>query len=87
MEKPSEQVKINRRRVESSAIESVGYSSEYRMLDVEFTHGQVYRYLNVPPGEYELMLASDSIGRYFNSFIKGQYEQENGHVQTDPNIP
>lgn len=86
MEKPP-QVKINRRRVESSAIESIGYSEEYRILEVEFTHGQVYRYLNVPPGEYWLMLTSPSIGRHFNSFVKGQYEQENGTVQTDPNVP
>ena len=34
--------------VRSSALRSVGYDQEQRVLEIEFTNGAVYRYFDVP---------------------------------------
>lgn len=82
-----DKIKINRRGVDSSAILSVGYSDAHRILEVEFTNGYVHRYLEVPAGEYDLMLKADSIGRYFNCFVKGKYEAQAVSYQGNPISP
>jgi len=64
---------MHRLSVESSAIESVGYDPRTRTLEVEFASGSVYRYLGVPPREYETLRAAGSLGAYVNGRIKPRY--------------
>ena len=64
---------MNRVRVESSMIRSVGYKADAEMLEVEFTSGSVYRYFEVPESEYEELMNAASKGRYLNQNIKDCY--------------
>ena len=68
------QTGIPRIQVDSSAILSAGYDSATNTLEVEFPNGYIYRYFLVDSADYELMMNSKSVGRYFNTFIKGKHE-------------
>jgi hypothetical protein len=64
---------VHRLSVESSAIAGVGYDARRRTLELEYTSGAVYRYLGVPPREYETLLHAESLGAYVNRRIKPRY--------------
>ena len=64
---------IPRDAVESVAVDAIGYDGSEKLLDIEFTGGEIYRYENVPPEEYRSLLAADSIGGYVNRLIKPRY--------------
>jgi hypothetical protein len=64
---------MQRARVRSASLRSVGYDLEQRVLEVEYAGGGVYDYLDVPPEEALAMLESDSLGRYLNGHIKPRY--------------
>jgi hypothetical protein len=64
---------MNRTRVTSSSLASVGYSPTTATLEVEFKHGAVYQYLDVPTEVFEAFLAAESKGTFFNSTVKNCY--------------
>jgi hypothetical protein len=70
---------VRRRRVESSAIRSVGYERETALLEVEFTSDRVYRYFAVPHAVYEGLLNAESVGAFFNEFVRDRYPEELVH--------
>ena len=65
---------MRRRPIDSSAIASVGYDAAKEELEVEVRSGNVYRYFDVPQEVYQDLLQAPSKGRFFGSFIRGQYE-------------
>ena len=65
---------MRRKHINSSAIASIGYDADKQELEVEFTSGNIYRYFGVPEEVYEDLLQAPSKGRYFGSFIRGQYD-------------
>lgn len=60
---------LKRLPVESSALRSIGYDAETRVMDVEFappkgeTEGAVWRYDAVPPEDVEALVGAESIGK------------------------
>ena len=64
---------MRRRRIESTAIASVGYDSTMSILEIEFTSGDVYEYFAVPPSVHHALLAAESPGRFFQSRIREKY--------------
>ena len=64
------------RPVESEMLRLVGYDEESRVLEVVFNTGDRYRYLNVPPSEYEGLMNAESIGQYMHKHVIGYYEHE-----------
>jgi hypothetical protein len=60
-------------RVQSSTLRSVRYDRDARALDITFTSGQTYRYLNVPSEVYVDFIAAGSKGEYFNRNIKDAF--------------
>jgi len=62
--------RIERIKVESSNIESIGYDEESKTLIVEFKSGSTYSYIGVPSIVFKKMLESDSKGRFLNNNIK-----------------
>ena len=64
---------MDRERVVSSNIRSVGYDPDSRTREVEFASGSVYAYLNVPAHHHEKLMKASSKGRYLNHYIKDQY--------------
>lgn len=61
--------------VDSSAIKEVGYSSLDHMLAIRFREndGSVYVYYDVPEELYDNFMCADSLGKFYNSDIKGKY--------------
>lgn len=64
---------MDRVRVSSSNIRSIGYDEGAQVLEVEFKSGGVYRYSGVPKAVYERFMAAPSKGRFFDSFVKDRY--------------
>jgi hypothetical protein len=62
--------RIQRIGVSSSALRSVGYDPEQRVLEIEFTSGAVYQYFDVPPEVYRGLMAAESHGRYFHQHVR-----------------
>lgn len=61
---------MKRSPVSSSNLEAVGYHPESRTLEVEFRHGGVYQYFEVPMHRYVGLMTSTSKGSFFHQFIK-----------------
>ena len=62
---------MNRTQISSSNLRSVGYDPTSAILEVEFRHGGVYQYSEVPAARYAGLMSAYSHGRYFDQFIKG----------------
>jgi ATP-dependent DNA helicase RecG len=67
---------IKRIPVASSNIASVGYEKEARILEIEFHHGAIYQYVDVPEKVYEELMSSPSQGAYFMNEIKNKFEYQ-----------
>ncbi len=65
---------MEREKVDSSMLASVGYDEATRTLEVEFSSGTVYRYFDVPPEDHRALMAADSIGRHMNANVKGLFQ-------------
>lgn len=55
-------------------IYKVGYDPDTRTLEVLFNSGEAYQYYDVPPEEYEGLMAAESKGRYMRSHIIDMYD-------------
>lgn len=64
---------IKRIPVASSNIASVGYDKEAHILEIEFHHGAIYQYIDVPEKVYEELMNSPSQVAYFMNEIKEKY--------------
>ena len=64
---------IRRIPVASSNIASVGYDAEKMILEIEFHHGAIYRYFDVPKEVYEGLINAPSQSAYFAHEIKEKY--------------
>ncbi len=64
---------MKRENVSSSNLASIGYDSENEILEIEFNHGGVYQYSDVPKSEYEALMNADSQGKYFSANIRNDY--------------
>ncbi len=60
--------------VSSSTIASVGYDAEKAILEVEFHHGAVDQFYDVPKAAYEGLIHASSMGSYFRNEIKPKFE-------------
>lgn len=64
---------MNRQRVSSSSIKSVGYNPDAEILEVEFHNGGVYQYFDVPTRTHEDLINAFSKGKYYTVYIKDAY--------------
>ena len=67
---------MDRTAVTSSSLASIGYSPKQTTLEVEFKHGAIYRYLDVPADVFQAFLAAESKGAYFNHAVKDCYPHQ-----------
>ena len=65
---------MKRTTVSSSNLASVGYDEENQILEIEFKHGGVYQYFDVPQSEYDALMNASSHGSYFSNNIRNDYE-------------
>jgi threonine dehydratase len=64
---------VNRAPVQSRSLAAIGYDEQTETLEVQFRHGGVYRYFEVPAAVYEALMAAASRGGYLAERIKGAY--------------
>ena len=64
---------MERNEIKSSLLQSVGYDSATKILEVQFTRGSIYQYSNVEPEKAAEMLAAKSIGSFFLKEIKPNF--------------
>lgn len=65
---------MKRQVVESSNLASIGYNAENEILEIEFNHGGVYQYFDVPLDVYEELMNAESHGKYFSANIRNDYK-------------
>lgn len=65
---------LDRKRVKSSVIESIGYDANTRVLEVKFHTGRIYQYFMVPAHLHYDLLNADSIGEFFNREIRPNHQ-------------
>jgi len=59
--------------VDSSTLLRVGYRPDSATLELTFTTGKVYQYLDVPPRIHAGLMRAESKGRYFNRHIRPRF--------------
>lgn len=64
---------MERTPVSSSNLSSIGYEQETSTLEVEFNHGGIYQYHEVPEDVFDSLMQAGSHGIYFNANIKNDY--------------
>ncbi len=64
---------MQRKRVNSSRIRSVGYDEASRTLEVEMSNGQVFQYSGVYPEVYRRFMAAPNPTAFFDDKIAEEY--------------
>jgi hypothetical protein len=64
---------MERVKVQSSIIRSVGYDPETHLLEIEFKDRKVGRFINISPETYAHLISAHSIGGYFIEHIRDRY--------------
>jgi len=64
---------MERRRVNSSRLRSVGYDEKNQLLEVELSNGQVWQYSKVSPEVYRRFMAAPNPTSYFDDKIAEEY--------------
>lgn len=61
---------MKREQVKSSNLASIGYDADSEILEIEFKHGGIYQYSNLPFDVYDELINADSHGEYFSANIR-----------------
>jgi len=64
---------MDRKRVNSSKIRSVGYDERAQTLEIEFTNGEVLQYLRVSHETHRRLMAAPNAAAYFEDSIAEDY--------------
>ncbi len=64
---------MERKRVNSSRLRSVGYDEKNQILEVELTNGQVWQYTKVSPEVHRRFMAAPNPTTYYDDKIAEEY--------------
>jgi len=64
---------MERKRVNSSRLRSVGYDEKNQLLEIEMSNGQVWQYSKVSPEVYRRFMAAPNPTSYFDDKIAEEY--------------
>ena len=64
---------MDKQRVSSSTVISIGYDVRTQTLEIEFGSGRVYQYYGVPDRVNDEIMQAPSKGQFFNTYIKNAY--------------
>lgn len=67
---------MERTRVNSSKIRSVGYEERSRTLEIEFSDGSVFQFSGVSGEVHRRMMASPSIASFYQDRIEEEYSRK-----------
>lgn len=66
---------IEMQGVDSTCFSEIGYDADQELLLVRFRDsGSLYSYEPISQEEYDSFIGANSLGKYYNSYIKGNYE-------------
>lgn len=74
---------MKREKVKSTALKSVGYNPDERLLETELITERIYQYKEVPEAVYLSLMKAGSLGRYYNKYIRDEYEHEEKRYNTE----
>lgn len=66
-------VQVDRKRVNSSKIRSVGYDERQQLLEIEFSNGQVWQYTRVSPEVHRRFMAAPNPSVFYEDRIAEDY--------------
>ena len=64
---------MERKRVNSSRLRSIGYDEKTMVLEVEFSNGQVYQYSRVYPEVHRRFMAAPNPTAFYDDRIAEEY--------------
>ena len=64
---------MQRKRVNSSKLKSVGYDEPSRTLEIEMSTGQIFQYVGVYPEVYRRLMAAPNPTSFFDDKIAEEY--------------
>ena len=64
---------MQRKRVNSSKLKSVGYDEPSRTLEIEMSTGQIFQYAGVYPEVYRRLMAAPNPSSFFDDKIAEEY--------------
>jgi len=64
---------MERKRVNSSKLRSVGYDEKSRTLEIEMANGQVFQYVGVYPEVHRRLMAAPNPTSFFDDKIAEEY--------------
>jgi hypothetical protein len=64
---------MERKRVNSSKLRSVGYDEKSSILEIEMSNGQVFQYTGVYPEVYRRLMAAPNPTAFFDDKISEEY--------------
>ena len=59
----------------SEAVRKVRYLRAEKLLDIQFSPGEIYRYSAVTPSEVQELLGAESVGNYVNQSFKPRHPE------------
>ncbi|WP_292419666.1 KTSC domain-containing protein [Methanoregula sp.] len=66
-------ISMERQVVKSVILRSAGYDDVMKILEIEFTSGQVYRFSAVPEKIWKGLMQSPEAGKYFSEKIRPKF--------------
>lgn len=67
---------MERIRVKSSNLRSIGYDEPTQILEIEFQQGGTYQYFGVSKKIYDNLMKALSHEEYYERFIKNRYRRK-----------
>jgi hypothetical protein len=70
-----------KKHAESSYLMTFGFDERKNLLEIEFTDGSVYRYIDVSSNIYQGLMNSQSHGRYYLAHIKNNFQNSKSRAK------
>jgi KTSC domain len=64
---------MERKRVNSSKLRSVGYDEKSHTLEIEMSNGQIFQYVGVYPEVYRRLMAAPNPTSFFDDKVAEEY--------------
>ena len=66
---------MERKKVNSSQVRSIGYEAGSQTLEVELTDGSIWQYTRVPSEVHRRLVAAPSVVSYYRDNIEEEYSR------------
>jgi hypothetical protein len=66
---------MDRKKVNSGSIRSIGYEPASQILEVELTDGSIWQYSKVPSEVHRRLMAAPSMVSYYRDNIEEEYSR------------